>query len=310
MKNKSFTLIEILVVIIIIGILASIVLFNTNDSTEKRKRLEVLTFSEGAKGKNLDSLVSEWRLDNNTNDDWGHSNAVWGGSGGGNTSANYLSEEECISKNCLDFDGYDDNLLIPYSPGLSLDEVNISFWIKLTSDPNTSSVNNWRNIIKPVSGGAPFYIYLEQNMYVNFSVIVSGVEYRYLGSNFSGELLSVGKWTFLSYSYDKNGYGKSYKDAIVSRSGKMKTSTGVECPGGVLSKSTSDFRFSWPSGTSTPSGSGAIPGIIDEIKIYGASLDQSQIKKEYLAGLDLLLTKGLISEEDYNQRTLTLAQNE
>jgi len=309
MKSKSFTLIELLVVIVIIGILAGLIIVSTVSSISEANIAKSKVFSENTKNDLMLSLVSEWGLDNSTVDYCGPNDATWGGSGGSNTSAKYLSEGECISRKCLDFDGYDDYLSIPYNSSLSLDEATISFWIKLTSDPNTSSINNWRNIIRSYSGSSPFYLYLEQDKNVNFSVIVSGVTYRYLGSSFSGETLSVGKWTFLTYSYGDDGYGKSYKDAVLSRSGKMKTSTGVECSGGVLAKNTSDLIFSWASGTSTPSGSGSIPGIIDEIKLYEAPLNQSQIKYQYVAGLDSLLSKNLISLEEYNEKINSLASN-
>ncbi len=303
MNNKSFTLIELLVVIVIIGILAGVIMISTSSSIDKANITKVKIFEESFKNDLMLDLISEWKLDNSTTDVWGSNNASWGGAGGPNLSTTYKSESECVSGTCLDFDGYDDYLEIPCNSSLSPDEATISFWIKLTSDPNTSADNNFRRIYKAISSSAPFYLYLEENRMINFSVIVSSVEYRYIGGDFSGETLSVGKWTLLTYVYNKNGYGKAYKDSNLSRNGKMKTSAAVECPGGVLSKNTSsNFRFSWPAGTSTPNGSGAIPGIMDEIKIYGAPLSEANIKKEYVVGLINLFSKGLISKDEYNER--------
>ena len=43
-------------------------------------------------------------------------------------------------------------------------------------------------------------------------------------------------------------------------------------------------------------------GMIDEILIYSTSLNLSQIQSQYYAGLTNLLTKGLITEEEYQER--------
>ena len=235
---------------------------------------------------------------------------MWGGVNGLNTSATYKLESECMSGKCLDFDGYDDHLEIPYNLNLSPSEVTISFWIKLTSNPNVSADNNWRSLYRNMGGGAPFYLYLEEVKQINFSVVVSGISYRYIGGSFCSEDLTVGKWSFLTYTYSHDGYGKAYKDGILSRSGKMKTSAGSECSGGVLQKSASaNWRISWPAGTSTPNGNGSIPGIIDEFKIYAAPLTQAQIKQNYITGLNSMFANGNISKEDYNKRINSLAYN-
>ena len=308
MNNKSFTLIELLVVIVIIGILAGVIMISTSSSIDKANIAKLKVFDESIKNNLMVDLISEWKLDNSIEDLWGNNNSSWGGTGGPNTSITYKSDSECISGTCLDFDGYDDYLEIPYSSKLEPDELTISFWIKLTSDPNTSADNNFRRIYKAVSGSAPFYLYLEENRTINFSVIVSGIEYRYIGSIFSLETLVVGEWTFLTYTYGRDGYSRAYRNSELSRSGKMRTSAGVECPGGALSKnSSSNWRFSWPAGTSVPNGSGAIPGIMDEIKIYGAPLSQSEIKQNYIAGLNSMLSNGNISNKEYNERINELA---
>ena len=46
---------------------------------------------------------------------------------------------------------------------------------------------------------------------------------------------------------------------------------------------------------------------IDEVKIYKNYLSNAQIKPNYIAGLDSLLSQVSISKEDYNQRLEALA---
>ena len=43
-------------------------------------------------------------------------------------------------------------------------------------------------------------------------------------------------------------------------------------------------------------------GKIDDTRIYNDSVSSAQIKQNYIAGLDSLLSKNLISKEEYNQR--------
>jgi len=48
-------------------------------------------------------------------------------------------------------------------------------------------------------------------------------------------------------------------------------------------------------------------GLIDDVRIYNSALSISQIKQEYITGLNSLLANNNISKEEYNQRLETLA---
>jgi prepilin-type N-terminal cleavage/methylation domain-containing protein len=111
--KQSFTLVEILVVIVIIGILSSFIFFTINDSVEKANIAKSKMFSESIRNNLLLNLVSEWKLDGNTNDSWGSSNGTWNGASSGTiTSEAYLSESECVSGECIQFDGVDDYITV------------------------------------------------------------------------------------------------------------------------------------------------------------------------------------------------------
>ena len=43
-------------------------------------------------------------------------------------------------------------------------------------------------------------------------------------------------------------------------------------------------------------------GKMDDVRVYDAALSSSQIKQNYIAGLESLLAKGLISEDEFKQR--------
>jgi len=48
-------------------------------------------------------------------------------------------------------------------------------------------------------------------------------------------------------------------------------------------------------------------GSIDDVRIYGAALSSTQIKQNYIAGLDNLLLSKAISKEEYDLRLNELA---
>lgn len=51
-------------------------------------------------------------------------------------------------------------------------------------------------------------------------------------------------------------------------------------------------------------------GLIDDVKIYNAAISSSQIKQNYIAGLDSLLSSRTISKKEYDKRVNNLAKNE
>jgi len=48
-------------------------------------------------------------------------------------------------------------------------------------------------------------------------------------------------------------------------------------------------------------------GFIDETRIYNSALSSSAVRKQYVAGLDKLLAKGKITEEEYQKNILRLS---
>ena len=290
MKNKSFTLIEILVVIIIIGILASVVLFSTNDSTEKRKRLEVLTFSEGAKGKNLDSLISEWNFDGPTavgssatnadvKDSWGHNDGVvYGGpiiKGG----------EDCVVGKCLQFTG-SNYTNTPSNSSFDLaSEFSMSAWFYIDSYSTVSLIP-----LIGQSNNLRFWQYANNGVPACFvwEMYNDGTRRHY---DISLSLIPLKEWTQITLIYG-GGISKAYKD------GKLfgtKTVGVVELPLSAESFYVGNTNYR---------------GFLDEVRIYKKALSVSEIKQNYIAGLDSLYSNNVISKEEYNQRTLNLAQNE
>ena len=278
MKNKSFTLIEILVVIIIIGILVSVVLFSTNDSTEKRKRLEVLTFSEGAKGKNLDSLISEWNFDE------GDARDTWGNNNGTVTGATYVtkSENRCVYGGCYSFDG-DDYIEILYSSNLN--------------NPNSFTLSAWAKSSIPGSS------------YTDVGFILDIGEITTNGYGIFTESNKVGGYYNNKSLYSTNPLDTDWHNYVFAyngthfrfyRDGKIFANPDVVTVGTI-------YNYPLRIGAQSKSLARYFYGLIDDVRIYKFALSTSQIKQEYIAGLNSLLANNNISKEEYDQRLNSLS---
>ena len=82
----------------------------------------------------------------------------------------------------------------------------------------------------------------------------------------------------------------------------------------ISGNSGADFNCVNNIGTRIGAVSGTTPsafmkGFLDEIRIYNTALSTSQIKQNYIAGLNSLLASGSISKEEYDQRLNSLALN-
>lgn len=266
MKNKSFTLIELLVVIVIIGILAGVIIISTSSSIEKANLAKISTFSESLKNSMLLNFSSEWRLDEGSgtviNDSWGANNGTL------LTGAIWKSGEDCISGNCIYFPEIG-SISIPDSSSFSnLNEVTIELWVKVTTNDQ-----DWEEFFKKGSDRLETAFNGNKGLWLNGTTI-----------NF---LWQTNKWFHLVYSSSSS----SLKTITYLNGDKI-----LDTNSSLLPFDASLLCFGTCSATET------FDGFLDEIKIFNSFMPISQIKKEYIAGLDSLLLKGEISKEEYNQR--------
>ncbi|MFA7157407.1 MAG: LamG-like jellyroll fold domain-containing protein [Bacilli bacterium] len=285
-KQKSFTLIELLVVIVIIGILAGVIMISTSSSIDKANIAKSKVFSESVKNNLLLNLVSEWKLDDGSGtsikDDWGENNGTL------SIDSMWKQEDYCISKKCVEINAAKYALIDSNTLNFN-DNFTIEFWI------NLKDVLNWRKIIlKDGSSSKGWLVGLQNGSYLFFAYSENGA----YGSSFAG---SSAGYRSSSFTFKINNY---YHVVISNRNNfyingeKITTTTGGlsswATPGG------NNIYVGYTDGAS-------IYGIIDEIKLYDAALPSSQIKQNYIVGLDSLLNNGSISKKDYNQKINELA---
>ncbi len=281
MKTKSFTLIELLVVIVIIGILAGVITITTTSYISKANFAKAQAFSSTVQTELLSDLVSEWTFDspavaNITEDSWGNNDGTLMGTNG---LPQLQSKENCVYGTCYLFDGADDYIEIENK----IQDVmffTVSGWIKLNNNQTSKTIFS-----NQASGG----------WVVGISDSVANKLKFYLGSTtiYSTTIFTNNVWHYFTITYN-NGSPKIYINGeletaasdIISQSGSYYPNT-IGC----LRRSTTSQFFK---------------GLIDDVRFYNAVLSSAQIKQEYVAGLNSLYSKGLISKEDFEEKISTL----
>ena len=274
MKNKSFTLIELLVVIVIIGILAGVIIVSVSSSIDKANFAKAQAFSNTVQNELLGDLVSEWTFDNASlpgEDSWGNNDlSIYG--------ASY--ESNCFSIGCLNFDTMDDYATssLVYN---NLHAFTLSAWI------NPSVIGSFKPIVGTIYGNNGRSMLVLEGNKIKFNDYDAGI--------LSDDNVSkLNEWQYVVAVYD-NSNVKLYHNGVQVGGGvyvKQDTNNSTII-GRVLGISAEYNR--------------RFEGEIDDVRIYKDVLAASQIKKQYIAGLNSLLAKGSISKEEYEQRLNNLA---
>jgi len=298
-KNKSFTLIELLVVIVIIGILAGVIMISTSSSIDKANFAKAQAFSSTVQNELLSNLVSEWTFDEGTNqtinrtatnddvkDTWGSNNGTVNG------NPQIKGGTDCVSGRCLEFDGSGDYIRITYNDILNITtKGSIFIWVKGNSQSN-------RGIFAHYDMAASQRSWLMRADDLNFSMYLSNNGSSYSTRTVIDKKVFDNNWHLIGFTFNA-GILKMYIDGIMSNY----TENGTL--GSSLFKSLSDITIGCR--LDNNSLNSPFTGRVDEGRIYNAALSSSQVKQNYIAGLNSMLANGNISKEDYNERINVLA---
>ena len=284
MRNKSFTLIELLVVIVIIGILAGVIIVSTSSSIGKANFAKAQAFSNTVQQELLLNLVSEWTFDNASNpgeDTWGNNNGTVNG-------ATYVPklDNRCVYGGCYSFD-VGDYITCGNSRELDLTkEITATAWIHLNdyaetyhivSKYHSASYGTWYLSTGSTNTKKLRYTFIDQNM-----------GYR---EGESSRDIPLKEWAFVGWSFN-NGVAKLYIDGYKESFGNYNVNMVSNSVNAVVNI-----------------GRSSMYGLIDDVRIYNNALTTSQIKEQYITGLNSLLANNNISKEEYDQRIESLAKN-
>lgn len=299
MRNRSFTLIEILIVIIIIGLIAGTIIISTTSSLEQANSAKAHTFSSNARKELMFNIVQEWRFDEGggsiTYDINKSSNSAslvsfpsTVAGGGDNGSSGWLSKEYCVSGTCMNFDGTRTPVLAP-NVSINIPDIGplslftLSAWVYNRSGGDSARsmlANYWHTYGENIR----FFSY-----YFGPTTGDDGVTHDYYRYSV-GSKVKYEKWSYIVTVWDG-----TYITHYINGEFNWKDSN--------PSYGTSQ-TFSAIAGTSTR----MMRGRLDELIIYDKNLSLSEVRQNYIAGLDSLLAQGGISKEEYNQRLQELAK--
>ena len=290
MNNKSFTLIELLVVIVIIGILAGVIMISTSSSIDKANIAKSKVFEESVANDLAANMVSRWKLDEvngiSTPDAWGLNVGTLGDGLSNTTYPTLLSESKCITANCMDFDGSSDYIELPTSTLGNWNRLTFGVWVK---------VPQYTGIQWPAFIGS----YTTSTGYNDFIGISRDTGYLFIEvdtdtGNYSTQgtlAIPWDKWFYAVMVYDGSTlieYINGVKGRFISASGNLKD---------VVKLRIGDYGAAV----------GYLDGSVDDVRIYDAALSSSQIKKNYIAGLNSMLASRNISKQEYNEKINALA---
>ncbi len=280
-KQKSFTLIELLVVIVIIGILAGVIMISTSSSIDKANIAKSKVFEESVANNLGANTVSKWRLNGNFNDSWGSGN-------GTNYGVTFLNESECVSGQCGNFNG---SSYVDCGNNAELDiiEKTIELWIK-------TKVNGV-GVIGQSGGSGQWLLTIRSNKFM-WDTWATGPDMQGYTS------IIDNRWHHLVIVVsDINDRTTFYLDSNLERADSTSVSTPAASGNFFIGSCDMVAGTTWCANLALSS----FNGCMDEVKVYNAALSSAQIKQNYIAGLNSMLSNGTISKEEYNERISTLA---
>jgi prepilin-type N-terminal cleavage/methylation domain-containing protein len=266
--KQSFTLVEILVVIVIIGILSSFIFFTINDSVDKANIAKSKMFSESIRNNLLLNLVSEWTFDtgtttagntatnNDVKDAWGSNNGTIVG------DPIIRGENDCISGKCLDFNG-DDYIYTPHIEATNA--ITVCGWANFSSGTYSTIMGNWQD-----GGDGDSWLLVTYDTEINFFIRKS--------DNASGyhiaELTSpqYNEWNHYCGIFN-NGYIAIYKNGeIANKDSNVGFTELYQNDYEIWIGRYGDTRY--------------MKGKLDELQIYDSVVSDAEIKQIYLSKLN------------------------
>jgi prepilin-type N-terminal cleavage/methylation domain-containing protein len=282
--QRAFTLAEILVVIAVLGLLATIIFTITRGAGEQGQIAKGLYFSQHLQNSLGSYVVGAWNFDE------GSGTAVNDTSGWGNNGSLVNSPVwRCAST---------DTSYTPSGQGCSLEfngSTNYVGNIASTDslEPSSITVSSWINMDVNAPTGRNIWL----TKWYGYSLEIQAdtrIPYFRLygpGDIYSNKALTLGRWHHFVGTYDPSTGGRVYLD------GELAGSIG---PSGDITHSRN-----YPLNIGRYAGGVYFDGLIDEVRIYSVSLSLSQVRSQYYAGLGKLFAGGLIDGQEYERRLAT-----
>ena len=289
--NKSFTLIEILVVIVVIGVLSAFILVGMSSITSSASIAKGQAFSNSLRNSLLINLVSEWKLDESSGttayDSWGTNNGTLSDISGACGDINHCPQIQstgCVSGKCLLFDGTNDyvNCTTNYSLNPN-NAITIDVWVKFNSLSGSQTI---------IFRNGPYRIQM------NGGYFVYGLYNTTWVTQTSSTLLSDDVWYNVAMTWSSGSgniilYLNGINNSSIPMTGSMPTLSTETILG-----SDNPIYNRW-----------FLNGFLDEVTLYKEVLSVSQIQQTYFVDLSKLFKNYGMVLNEFNQRLSELKYN-
>jgi hypothetical protein len=267
-----------------------------NGITQKATIAKAQVFSNSLKNSLMMNLISEYRLDNNVNDSWGNHNGAMIGT--------VIPSTDCIYGSCFYFNG-STYISIADDPDFNFGpRMTAMVWVKGAPQNTKTLISNWENIV--ANKGGWWMGSSENNPYDKLRVVItddgsynSTHDKRYYTTN---AIAFDSNWHYVGFTWN-SGTLKLYIDGVEAVATKG-------WDGEITSIYNNDVSINIGSYLSSGSPAGYLTGFMDDVYLYGAAIPTSQIKEQYYAGLNSLLSNGAMSLEEYSSRAEQLSSVE
>jgi prepilin-type N-terminal cleavage/methylation domain-containing protein len=289
--ERAFTLIELLVVIAIVGILVGLAVVSMSGATEGAKIAKSKVFSDSVRNSLLANRASEWRFDEGI----GTSTADLIGANAGILTGgpSWKSGADCVSGGCLNFDGNNDYIDAGSDVSLILASGGtIETWVNIRQ-----LASSWGNVVLMKGDGSSWanlhYVLLEDTGGDKIVFSVSdGTTYTGSGGP-KTPTLTTNTWYYITATWN------STQKCIYLNGALSQCVNSTVMPKDTMDSCHVNIGRSYP-------GSYYFNGFIDDTRVYNSALTASAVRDRYLSGVERLLAKGRITNEDYQQRLADL----
>ncbi len=279
-KEKSFTLIEILVVIVVIGILSAFILVGIGSISENANIAKSKTFVNSLDNSLLLGRVGEWKMDEGSGTNLNNS---WNTHVGTLTNFNFdttdgwRTSNQCVSNSCLEFDGTNDYINLGTAFGnLGLNDFTVSLWFKIPKDASYRAL-----LSKGIYNASDFLLYK-------------------INTNDVRIYCDAGTILIIDNSWSEN----KWNNVVITREGAIAK---MYMNGKYVNQDTTSAvdltnSHNWNIGASEDGTQRFIDGFIDEVRVYNQAMPSSKIKENYFIGLNNLLFSRGIDSGEYSAR--------